>query len=462
MGNDPAQSSAPSLPGLPPLPDNPIVHAGREVVRRLQGAGHEAYFVGGCVRDWLLGIEPYDVDVATSAHPDEIQKIFEETREVGARFGVVLVVLSHAVIETAAFRTEGAYEDFRRPSEVRYGTLKEDAERRDFTINALYYDPINGKLVDFFAGALDLRRRVLRTVGNAHKRFEEDALRLIRAVRLAVRYDLEIEDRTRKAILAHGANLAQISRERVGEELIRILTGPKRGLAARMMSDLKLWNHVIPEIEALKGVEQGPDAHPEGDVFTHTCLVLDHLPDDPDPALALGALLHDVGKPATMTRDEGRIRFIAHQKVGARMAGEICRRLKYSGELTGEVVNLVESHMRFMDVTRMKQSTLKRFLGQGDFQLHLDLHRADSLASHGDLDAWHFCVDQRRQLAVEHGEELLPKPLADGDDLLRLGLKPGPRFRQLLDELRDEQLEGRVLTREAALEFLTAKIADAS
>ncbi len=428
--------------------------AARDVVMRLQRAGHQAYFVGGFVRDWLLGIEHYDVDIATSATPPEIIGLFEETREVGVHFGVVLVRHQGVTHEVATFRRDGEYIDFRRPREVHYGTLEEDAARRDFTINALYYDPLAGVLKDFHAGALDLRRRVLRTVGPAVKRFEEDALRLLRAVRFAVRYELEIEPRTRRALQLKAPNLAQISRERIGEELLRILTGPRPGVAMRLMSALGLWAVTIPEVEELRGCEQGNEAHPEGDVFEHTARALDALPPDPDPALALGALLHDIAKPRTFKREAERITFAAHQTLGAEMARAICRRLRLSNELTDQVADLVHYHMRFMDVRRMREANLRRLLARPDFQLHLELHRADSLASHGDLDAYEYCLEKRRELLVEHGEALEPPPLASGRDLIALGHRPGPDFRRWLDALREAQLEGRIRTREEALAFL--------
>ncbi|MCH8332775.1 CCA tRNA nucleotidyltransferase [Candidatus Sumerlaeota bacterium] len=453
---DSATKPAIAMPSLPPLPENDAVRAAGTVVERLQAAGHSAHFVGGFVRDWLLGIDHEDVDVATSAHPEEVIKLFESSREVGARFGVVIVRIGKIQIEVTTYRTEGAYTDYRRPDEVKFGSLQQDATRRDFTINALYYDPATASLKDFHAGALDLRRRVLRTVGPPIKRFGEDALRLMRAVRFAARYDLEIEPRTRKALISKAANLQHISKERVGEELLRILTGPSPGRAFRMMSDLGLWPHVIAEIETLKGVEQGKKMHPEGDVATHTALVLDHMPEDPAPALALAALLHDIGKPSTVTR-EGRIRFQGHQRVGAAMARDICRRLRVDNDTTAQVVDLVQHHMQFMDVRRMKPASLKRFLGRPDFQLHLDLHRADCLASHGDLDAYEFCLEQRRLLAIEHGDAMKPRPLATGDDLIAMGLEPGPQFKAILDALHDQQLEGKVKTREESLEFLRRK-----
>lgn len=441
-------------PRLPPLPDNPVVSAARQVVEKLQSAGYEAYFVGGFVRDWLLGIEHYDVDVATSAHPDEVIKLFSTTREVGKSFGVVLVIVDHIAIETATFRHDVSYSDFRRPDEVRYGTIEEDAARRDFTINALFYDPIHNVLKDFHAGALDLRRRILRTVGAPVKRFEEDALRLIRAVRFAVGYNLEIEANTHKAIIRRAPNLARIAAERVGHELLRILTGPNPGRAVRLMSELGLWEYTIPEIEKMKGVEQGERAHPEGDAFEHLVRVMDNLPENPAPALALGALLHDIAKPVTVTRDDNRVHFYNHQHVGANMAREICRRLKYSTELTDAVAELVEHHMVFMHVREMREAKLKRFLSRPDFQELLELHRADSLGSDGNLDAYEFCVEERKLLSVEHGPEMKLPLLASGDDLIEMGMKPGPMFRELLEELQDEQFEGRVKTREQALEFL--------
>lgn len=451
-----------SRPGMPPLPDTEYVRAATEIVRKLQSAGFEAYFVGGFVRDWLLGIDHYDVDVATSAPPEQVRSLFESTKEVGAHFGVLLVQVGHISIEVATFRAEGSYIDFRRPSEVRYGTLEEDARRRDFTINALYYDPVSGAIKDFFAGTLDLRRRILRTVGPAATRFEEDALRLMRAVRFAVRYELELEPITAKALRVKVKNLTKISVERVGEELLRILTGPHPGRAMRMMSEYGIWNQIVPEVEQLHGVEQGAEAHPEGDAFIHTALVLDHLPPDPAPELALAALLHDIAKPATQTRDASGIHFFGHQKIGAQMAAEICTRLRYSGELIDKIAYLVENHMQFMVVRQMKESTLKRLLGDSRFPALLELHRADSLGSHGDLDAYQFCVERRQELAVEHGETLQPAPLATGDDLIGLGLKPGPRFREILDALHDEQLEGVIRTREEAMSFLRTQIHTAS
>lgn len=449
-------------PGLPPLPHTDHAKAAIEVIEALQKAGHEALLVGGFVRDWLLGLEPGDYDIATSAHPEAVQQLFPDTKAVGAHFGVVLVHHGGYTHEVATFRTDHAYKDSRRPEGVTYGTLEDDAMRRDFTVNALYYDPVNGRIVDLVEGRLDLRRRILRTVGIPVKRFEEDALRLLRAVRFACHYELEIDDRTRKAFKVRVKNLENISRERIGEELVKILRGPHRYRSVTLMSELGLWECVIPEIEAMRDVPQGAEAHPEGDVFTHTALAVDRLPEHPPAALALGTLLHDVGKPPTIDREGERIRFIDHQHVGAKMARGICERLKYSSELTEQVARLVEGHMDFMQVRHMKPAKIKRFVSRPDFWLHLALHRADSLASDGDLSSYDYCVEQRHIVEEEHGEDLMPHALATGDDLIAMGLPPGPPFKMILDDLLDEQLEGRIQTREQALQFLKERVGQAA
>jgi poly(A) polymerase len=326
----------------------------------------------------------------------------------------------------------------------------------------MYYDPVNGRLVDPAEGRRDLERRLLRTVGNPHHRFEEDALRLMRAVRFAVRYELDLEPSTQEAIRAHAPTLREISMERIADELLRILTGPHPGRAMHLLSALGLWPFIIPEIEAMHGCEQPPNFHPEGDVFIHTAMVLDFLKDawaGPPPAeLALAALLHDVGKPPTFTIED-RIRFPEHQRVGAEMADRIGRELRLSNRQREQVVELVAHHMRFMDVPRMKRSTLRRFLGRPDFDLHLALHKADCLGSHRNLDNYFFCIEKRRELAEEdRSEALLPPPLVGGNDLIALGLKPGPPFKELLEAVREEQLEGRLKSREEALEWLRTRL----
>jgi poly(A) polymerase len=454
-----------------PWPETPAVAGARGIARRLRETGHQAFFVGGCVRNWLLGAPMKDIDLATSARPEQVDALFEQTKTVGAHFGVSLVVIDELAFEVATFRSEGSYVDRRRPSEVRFGTLEEDWPRRDFTVNAMYYDPIDGRLFDPAGGLEDLRLRRLRTVGPPERRFEEDALRLMRAVRFAVRYGLMIEPATADATRAHAAGLAEISIERIAEELLLILTGPRPGEAMRLLDGLDLWPYVIPEIPPMKGCLQPENFHPEGDVFVHTALVLDHLADawptqteecsgsapgnstdGPPPSLALAALLHDVGKPPTFTDGPDRIRFPEHQRVGAEMASAICRRLRLPLRLGERVSDLVGQHMRFMDAHRMKRSTLRRFLGQPDFDLHLALHKADCLGSHGKLDNYAFCRERIKTLAAEdRTASLLPDPLIGGEDLIALGMPPGPPMGTLLAEIRERQLEGELQTPEAAL-----------
>lgn len=446
-----------------------LYEAAREIVRRLADAGHQACFVGGFVRNWLLGQPIEDIDIATSATPDEVACIFRMAKSVGAHFGVMLVTSDGHVFEVATFRSEGGYVDRRHPAQVRFGRLDEDVCRRDFTVNAMYYDPLAACVIDLAGGRADLEARVLRTVGEAGQRFAEDALRLMRAVRFAVRYGLAIEPQTREAIVEHAAGLAGISAERVAEELGRILTGPNPGRAMTLMSELGLWRHVIPEIEAMHGCRQPPNFHPEGDVFVHTALVLDHLREtwladhagqEPPLELALAALLHDVGKPPTFSQAEGdRIRFNEHQSIGAEMADAICRRLRLSNTLRARVCDLVAGHMRFMDAQRMKLSRLRQFLGQERFALHLALHRADCLASHGKLDNYEFCLSERERLAGEDAAQaLLPPPLIDGHDLKAMGLTPGPVFAELLEAVREEQLEGHLVTRDDALAWVRTHV----
>ncbi len=470
-------SSTPSTPTAPtPSPPSPhadlppdalaspLARAGLEVARRLQAAGHQACFVGGCVRNALLGLPVKDIDLATSARPDQVAALFERCESVGAHFGVQIVVLEDFQFEVATFRAEGAYVDHRRPTQVRYGSFDDDWRRRDFTVNAIYYDPLARRLLDPAGGRDDLAQRRLRAVGDPDLRFAEDALRLLRAVRFAGRYDLTLEPATAAAIRRHGATLRAISIERVADELTAILTGPRPGRAMHLMDDLGLWTHVIPEIEPMKGCPQPPEFHPEGDVFVHTALVLDLLHEAwggaPPPELAWAALLHDVGKPPTLTHD-GRIRFPEHQRVGAAMADQILRRLRLPNRIREIAVQLVAGHMRFMDVADMKQSKLRRFLGQPHFDQHLALHLADCRGSHGKLDNYRFCLDQAERFRRDDAQAaLLPEPLLTGHDLIALGLKPGPAFSRILEAVRDEQLEGHLADRDAALAWLRDHRAD--
>lgn len=428
------------------------------IVQDLRAAGHSAYWVGGCVRDLLLGREVKDYDVATSAHPDEILRLFPKAEFIGAAFGVVLVKDSGFAVEVATYRSERAYRDGRRPDEVQYESdPRLDASRRDFTINALFHDPLSGDTLDFFGGRADLANRMLRAVGDPAERFAEDHLRLLRAIRFAARLDFSIEHQTWEAMRAQAASIERISAERIREELNRILSegGASRGL--RLMDGCGLLEILLPEVKAMQGVEQPPEFHPEGDVWTHTLLMLDLLEPPVEPVLAWGVLLHDIGKPATQTRTD-RIRFNGHVEAGLRIAGPMLSRLKFSIDDREQVLALVENHMRFMELQRMRVSTVKRFLRLPRFDQHLALHRVDCLSSHGGLDNYDFA---RRKIEEFGAEQIAPAPLVRGGDVLALGIAPGPRIRELLHAVEEAQLEGSLQNREEALDYLK-RLAEAS
>lgn len=431
------------------------------IVERLHEAGHEAWWVGGCVRDAALGVEVKDYDIATSARPDEVCGIFPKSDLVGAHFGVALIVEDGASFDVATYRKDGKYIDHRRPTEVSFGTMEEDARRRDFTVNALYYDPAKQETVDPVGGQSDLDDRVLRAIGEPLERFQEDALRLLRAVRFSVRFGLTIEPATRDALMTSAPMIAEISAERVRDELVLMLIGPRPGQAIRALSELGLLRVVLPEIEAMKGVEQPAEFHPEGDVFTHTCLALDAMTpalghDRVSPTLAMGVLLHDVGKPPTFRRAPDRIRFDLHMNVGAELADAICRRLSFSRRDREEIVSLVKRHMRFMDVQRMKVSTLKRFMAAPNFDEDLALHRADVSSYDGGVGNYDYCVQRREEFQSE-SRNILPEPFISGADLIAMGHTPGPRFREILDALADAQMEGEVTTKEEAEEWVRGR-----
>jgi poly(A) polymerase len=419
----------------------------RSIIDRLRAAGHTAYLVGGCVRDLLLGRTPNDFDVATSARPDELLRLFPRADRVGAHFGVVLVHEEGAHVEVATFRSDLEYLDGRHPEAVRFETdPREDALRRDFTINALLFDPITGEVLDFTNGRADLDAKIVRAIGDPEIRFREDHLRLMRAVRFAARLGFEIEPRTFAAMRRLAPLIQTVSAERVRDELARILMegGVRRGL--ELMDATGLLHEVLPEIEAMKGVEQPPEFHPEGDVWTHTLIMLDGLR-NPSLELALGVLLHDVGKPPTFRVAE-RIRFDGHVEEGVKLAHALLNRLRFPNHTIEQVEALIANHMKFRETPHMRESTLKRFIRMPDFEEHMELHRLDCLSSHGHLDNYEFV--RRKQLEVPP-EELKPKPLITGDDLIAQGMKPGPIFGKLLHEIEDAQLEGRITTREEAL-----------
>jgi poly(A) polymerase len=424
---------------------------GLEVARRLLEAGWETYLVGGVVRDVLLGRTPHDLDVVTAAPPDEVAQLFPRTVPLGAAFGVVGVVVGDRVFQVATFRREGPYHDGRRPSSVEFADVREDVRRRDFTVNALLYDLRTGAVLDFVGGRADLAARLVRTVGEPAARLSEDRLRLLRAVRLAAQLEFAVEPGTLEAIRRLAPGIAGVSAERVRDELLRLLTAPGRAAALRLLHETGLLAVLLPEVEAMVGVPQPPEFHPEGDVFTHTCLALAHLR-APAPVLALGTLLHDVGKPATRTTGD-RIRFHGHAEVGARIAEEVCRRLRLSAADVRAVVALVRDHQRVGDVLKMRPGRARQFLRRDDVGDLLELYRADCLASHGDLAVYCRVVALLEAVRAE-----TPRPrLLTGHDLIAMGYRPGPHFARILDAVEDARAEGLVSTAEQARAWVRAQ-----
>ena len=432
-------------------------HAAASILQQLRQRGYSAYLVGGCVRDLLLGLAPQDYDIATNASPQDVMSLFPETIAVGAQFGVVLVVVRPEAeeplhIEVATYRSDVGYSDGRHPDAVRYsGTAKEDVQRRDFTINGLLLDPVKNEVLDYVGGRPDLERRIVRTIGDPRVRFREDKLRMMRAVRFAARLGYEIESATMAAIRELAREIHQVSRERIRDELDKMLTEGQARHCFELLDASGLLTEVLPEISAMKGVEQPPQYHPEGDVWTHTLLLLQGLERGGSKSLAWGVLLHDVGKPPTFRVAPDRIRFDNHAEVGTKMAEEICRRLRFSNEITEQVSALVANHMRFADVQKMKESTLKRFIRLPRFAEHLELHRLDCYASHGDLSLYEFVKDK---LESTPEEQIRPTPLITGKDLIQNGWTPGPQFRTVLQAVEDAQLEGVLRTREEAISFV--------
>jgi poly(A) polymerase len=441
------------------------------IVRTLRERGHKAYLVGGCVRDLLLGREPADYDVATDATPDEVIHIFPDTYAVGAQFGVVLVPLPEKdvasgdspevtgyvspkanVVEVATFRSDIGYSDGRHPDQVRFSKdPKEDVERRDFTINGLLLDPGTNQVLDFVGGRDDLKAGIIRTIGDPERRFAEDKLRMLRAVRFAARFGYAIEPGTFRAIQALASQISQVSRERVRDELTRMLTEGHARQAFLFLDETGLLHQVLPEIEAMKGVHQPPQFHPEGDVFVHTLLLLDRLPKPCPVTLAWGALLHDVGKPATFRVAPDRIRFDGHVDVGVKIAERICHELRFSNDDAFQILALVDNHMRFAHAQKMSESTFKKFVRMPRFDEHLRLHRMDCEASHGNLTSYNFT---RQKMASMPPAAIQPAPLVTGDDLIAAGYAPGPQFKKILSAVEDGQLEGRLGSLEEAMAFV--------
>jgi len=422
--------------------------AALHIVRTLKKEGFTAYWVGGCVRNKIMNLPSDDIDIATDAPPTEIIRLFRRTISVGAKFGVVIVMEKESRTEVATFRSDGIYLDNRHPSEVRFSDAPSDAKRRDFTINALFWDPISGEILDYVRGRKDIEDRVIRAIGKAEDRFLEDALRLIRAIRFAARFAFRIEKKTWDALRKNSSLIRAVSSERIREELVKIFTGPNRGSALELLEQSGLLHEILPEVEALKGVPQPEAFHPEGDCFQHTRLALDSLR-DPTPTLAMGCLLHDIGKPPTFERAD-RIRFNNHTKVGEKMAGELCRRLKFSNADRKAILDLVGRHMHFISLPGMRLSTLKKFLSHPNIWEDLELHRADCLASHGDLSNYEFGMKNLNEFSREK-KKIIPPPLFSGDDLIQAGYSPGPLFKKILARVQEAQLEGEIKTRAGAL-----------
>ena len=440
------------------------------IVKRLKEKGFSALFAGGCVRDMLMGIVPEDYDIATDAQPDDIINIFKRTVPIGLHFGVVLVMENDFEFEVATFRSDGTYSDGRHPDTVTFCDARGDALRRDFTINGMFYDPIEDKHFDYVGGEDDLKAGLIRAIGNPFERFDEDRLRMIRAVRFACRFGFKIENQTAEAIKKFHDKILTVSRERIRDELRKTLTGPNPDTSVKMLDDLNLLHEILPEVTAMKGVEQPENFHPEGDVYTHTLLTLTKLADgrketdareEHPPAsngldkknlygsweLAMAVLLHDIGKPVTFEIAD-RIRFNNHDSIGAKMAGKICERLRMSNAEKERITWLVKMHLYLRHAQEMRVSKLKRLFAHEGYPELAELYKIDSLASTANLDDYNFCQKMFEELKIE---EIKPEPLITGNDLIALGLKPGPIFSKILDAIKDEQLEQKITTKEEAL-----------
>jgi len=424
------------------------------VVDKLKEAGFKAYFVGGCIRDVLMGIDSTDFDVVTNAVPDEVKKLFKRTISVGEQFGIIVVMIDEVQVEVATFRSDENYEDGRRPEKVTFATEDIDVERRDFTVNALLYDTDSNEIIDYVNGYEDLQNKKLIAIGDPKKRFEEDKLRMLRAIRFSSRLDFEIDPKTYESIKEFSKDISIISKERIREEMTKILTGNNPKFAIEMMYDTGLLKEILPEVNIFKGLKQPPEYHPEGDVFDHTILMLDLIKTVKNDIenyeeFCWGVLLHDVGKPATyMVTD--RIRFNNHDFVGSKIAARICNRLKFSKKSKDYIVSLVREHMKFIAMPHMRKSTLKKFFRTDYYN---DLHKLlklDCVGSHGDLELYNMAID----MYTEIGEEpLRPEPLIGGKDLISLGFKPSPKFSEILSEIENLQLDGMILTKDKAIEY---------
>ena len=431
------------------------------IVQTLVDAGYSAVFAGGCVRDMLMGVEPQDYDIATSAGPEQVAALFEHTIPIGASFGVVAILLDGYAFEVATFRSDGDYADGRHPRRVSFTDARGDVGRRDFTINGMLYDPLAEQVIDYVGGQEDIRRQIVRCIGEAEKRFGEDSLRMLRAIRFAARFGFEIDPATADAIKNAAGGIDRVSAERIAQELCKMLTGRSPHKAIEWMNRTGLLERVLPEVAAMQGVEQPPEFHPEGDVYVHTLRVLELMDAEreehpPTQTFAMAVLLHDVGKPPTIEYAD-RIRFNCHAQVGSEIAQSICRRLKMSRDDICSISELVAKHMRLSDAPKMRQTRLKRLLRQADFADHLQLYRLDCLASHGDLTCWRFCVRQREELASEPEP---PPSVLSGHDLIEMGYLPGPIFSEILAAVEEAQLDELISTPAEARRLVQQRFPD--
>ncbi len=432
----------------------------RQICAHLRDRGHVAYFAGGCVRDMVRGFTPKDIDIATDARPEQVQRIFPRTYAVGANFGVIVVLQDDFQFEVATFRSDDAYIDGRRPIQVHFSSAEEDARRRDFTVNGMFFDPAKSEVIDWVGGRGDLDARLVRAIGDPAQRFSEDRLRLLRAVRFAAVLDFEIEERTWQALVQNAPAVTGISAERIRDELVRIFVSRQRVRGWDLLDRAGLLRAIIPEIEPMKGCAQPPEFHPEGDVFRHTRLMLQLLPEIVSIPLVFSVILHDIAKPVTATMDEnGRIRFNAHDRIGAEMTERIMERLRFSRAEIDATVEMVRQHMVFKDVPKMRVAKLKRFMARPTFDEELELHRVDCASSHAMLENYDFLQRKKEEFA---NEPIIPPPLVRGDDLLALGLKPGPKFGEILEAVETRQLEGALTSREEALEWVKAEFSTAN
>lgn len=429
----------------------------KRIVARLRNAGFAAFWVGGCVRDLLLGRKPYDIDIATDATPDQIEALFKRTIAVGKKFGVLIVVENGQNFQVATFRRDEDYKDGRRPERVVFGDARADALRRDFTVNALFYDPISDKIHDWVGGRSDLRAKVIRTIGSPPERFGEDHLRLLRAIRFAAQLNFEIEAETFAAVKKLAPKISLISAERVRDELLKLFIPSCAARGLDLLRDSGLMKHVLPELCATVTCAQSPDYHPEGSVYNHIRLMLEQLPKDAPASLPWAAILHDIGKPSTASVDEtsGTIHFYGHEKIGAEMARHILNRLRFPQKKIEEIVACVRQHMQFKDAKQMRKATLRRLLMRETFPLELELHKLDCMGSHGSLEIYDFLTMQTEEL--KNRPRIRP-PLLKGDDLIALGMKPGPDMGILLHEIRDKQLADELKTRREALAWVRRRL----